>query len=356
MGPENRDQIQIRGDVDRVDVGQQKETETKSAKGHRLIVFCAATNCRMMRMLNLKGIDSLLITGTNGFVGRSIIDKIASLSQENLPNKLILVTRKGANFELSPKLREITKVLQIDLTQTWNTDVNVSHVINLAADGSENSYSQQANAMFTKIIENLILMIRSQSENVRLFHASSGACFGIKPINPVGHSFNPKAEFIKNRIFAEENLRASSVAMDFELIIGRLFTFSGTHILRKNQYAITDFINSALNSGKIYINGDPGTVRSYLHQDAMATWILKSLSSPHTDMVYQIGSSDAVTLKDLAEFIADETSSILTYSDKPNQGDVYLPDNQFTRTTLGVEEGMGWRSAVKEMIFAKRVE
>jgi len=310
----------------------------------------------MLWMLNLTGIDSLLITGTNGFVGRSIIDKIASLSQENLPKELILVTRKGVNFELSPKLREITKVLQIDLTQKWNTNVKISHVINLAADGSENSYSQQANATFAKIIDNLILMINSKSENIRMFHASSGACFGIKPINSDSRLIEHKAEFINNRIVAEENLRDASKAMDFEVIIGRLFTFSGTHILRKNQYAITDFINSAINSGLIHINGDPGTVRSYLHQDAMATWILKALISPQTDMTYQIGSSEAVTLKDLAEFIAEETSSILTYSDKPNQGDVYLPDNQMTRTRLGVEEGMGWRSAVKEMICAKRVE
>jgi dTDP-glucose 4,6-dehydratase len=301
-------------------------------------------------MIDLSEVDSLLITGTNGFVGRSIIDQIAKLETHYLPHEILLVTRQGLNFDVPTNLNSRTKILNQDLTQNWKFDNEVSHIINLAADGSRSPYSEAANNTFTSIVANLVAWITTYQESPRVFHASSGACSGYKPIDKAMKAANPKSSFAQNRIEAEITLKNASKNIGFELSIGRLFTFSGIHLLEKSQYAIADFIKSAISTNSIKVLGDPNTVRSYLHQDAMANWILQALVCQEPDTSLEIGSSEKVTIRELAEFIAQETSAPVSFTEAPYVGDVYLPNNQETRDKLGVTEGKTWQLAVKEMI------
>lgn len=301
-------------------------------------------------MVDLSAVESLLITGTNGFVGRSIIDQIAKVELHHLPHELLLVTRQGLDFDVPENLKGITTILNQDLTQQWIFDREVSHVINLAADGSKYPYSDTANNTFTSIVNNLVLWVSTLRKPVRVFHASTGACAGFRPLNDSNSPSNPKSSFAQNRLEAEWLLKNASSNIGFELSIGRLFSFSGVHLLEKGQYAIVDFIKSAIATNAIEILGDPNTVRSYLHQDAMAIWILQALVSkqPYTNL--EIGSSEIVTIRELAEFIAQETSASISYSRTSPHGDIYFPNNQETKDKLGVNEGMSWRVAVEEMI------
>jgi nucleoside-diphosphate-sugar epimerase len=306
--------------------------------------------------LNLGTVESLLITGSNGFVGQSIVNQISHLDQKSLPKKIVLATRAGLTFTLPESLESITTFVSQDLSKEWEFDHNVSHLINLAADGSNSPYSENANQVFTAITRNLISWIGKSHSNPKVFHASSGACFGRFPIDGIKDESYTKSNFEINRINAEALLKNSAANLDFELTIGRLFTFSGNLLLSKGQYAITDFIKSAIDSRNVIVSGDPRTVRSYLHQDAMAHWILKSLIMNTAGMTLQIGSSHAVTIKELAEFIAQKTSTQVTYNNSPAIGDIYLPKNEETRTKLGVEEGVNWNNAVEEMIDFLRMD
>jgi nucleoside-diphosphate-sugar epimerase len=305
-------------------------------------------------MFDLSAVESLLITGTNGFVGRSIIDQIAKVDLHLLPHELLLVSRRGLDFDLPITLKPITKILNHDLTQKWKFDQEVSHIINLAADGSRSSYSTTANNTFTSIVTNLVLWVSTFQKSPRIFHASSGACSGIRPLSESSASFNEKSSFAQNRLDAELDLKKASSDFGFELSIGRLFTFAGTHLLAKDQYAITNFIKSAITNNSIEFIGDPNTVRSYLHQDAMANWILQALICKKTYTDLEIGSSEMVTLRELAEFIAHKTSSSIYFPTDPHQGDVYLPNNQETKDKLGVTEGKNWKIAVEEMLSVER--
>jgi len=305
-------------------------------------------------MIGLNAVRTLLITGANGFVGRSIIDQIARMDSYNLPQELFLVTRQGLDFNLPTNLKYITTVLNYDLTQKWKFDFYVSHVINLAADGSRSSYSASANETFTSIVSNLVSWVSSLQRYPRVFHASSGACSGFRSLSGSNAPHSPKSSFAQNRYEAELELKRASRNLGFELSIGRLFTFSGVHLLRKDQYAISAFIKSAISSKVIRVLGDPNTIRSYLHQDAMANWILKSLicKNPHTSL--EIGSSEEVTIRELAEFVAQETSAPISFSAKYQSGDIYVANNRETKNRLEVSEGLHWKLAVKEMIDAER--
>jgi len=307
-------------------------------------------------MLSLSNIDSLLITGANGFVGRSVYEKISSLDSTKLPKEIILLTRNGVDFEIPNNLADVTVIKQRELTKPWNLDLNCTHIINLAADGSRAPYSHEANDIFRSIGKNLLEFIESNTRISKVFHASSGACFGYKPLSPEQGPDNPKAGFISSRTEVEDMLIDASNSIGFDLSIGRLFTFSGNHLLKKNQYAITEFIRSALKTGKIQVAGNPGTVRSFMHQEAMAEWILQALVSPFSATDLQIGASEPVTIRELAEYVGQQTNTKVFYAEKVQPGDVYLPDNVATKTKLGLSEGLHWKLAVQEMINTFRME
>jgi nucleoside-diphosphate-sugar epimerase len=306
-------------------------------------------------MLDLNEIENLAITGANGFVGRSITERLAQLEERRLPKRITLVTRSGLNFTIPKKLQSRVQLVMQDLTKKWDIPHEVSHLINLAADGSHQPYSKNACEQFTSINVNLILWLKESSNKVTVFHASSGACFGFKALNADINETNEKQLFIENRIKAENFLIENQLEIGFDLRIGRLFSFSGKNLLVKPQYAISHFVNSAVNNRKIEVFGNPDTQRSYLHESAMSAWILEGLVNPISYRDLQIGSSDIVTLQQIADFIAENTNSTVRYPSNPAVGDIYIPTNAETRIKLGVEEGLGWRDAVLEMISEAKV-
>ena len=307
------------------------------------------------QMHSLQSVDSILITGSNGFVGRSVIEYLGKLDKSLLPREIILVTRNGLTHKIPESLFPLTRTIEQDLLAEWQFEANPSHIINLAADGSRSPYSQESNDSYVLLNRNLVNWISRQEKEMRIFHASTGACFGYKPLLPGSESVYSKKIFIQARVKVEDNLREFSSQQKIPLSIGRLFSFTGTNLLSKNQYAVTSFINSALSKNKVEVLGDPLTVRSYLHQDSMSEWILKALAAGEQNFCYQIGSNEAVTIGQLAEFIALETGAEIDYSEEPSSGDIYIPNNTETRIKLSVEEGKDWKEAVLEMIAQARM-
>ena len=307
------------------------------------------------QMHSLQSVDSILITGSNGFVGRSVIEYLGKLDKSLLPREIILVTRNGLTHKIPESLFPLTRTIEQDLLAEWQFEANPSHIINLAADGSRSPYSQESNDSYVLLNRNLVNWISRQEKEMRIFHASTGACFGYKPLLPGSESVYSKKIFIQARVKVEDNLREFSSQQKIPLSIGRLFSFTGTNLLSKNQYAVTSFINSALSKNKVEVLGDPLTVRSYLHQDSMSEWILKALAAGEQNFCYQIGSNKAVTIGQLAEFIALETGAEIDYSEEPSSGDIYIPNNTETRIKLSVEEGKDWKEAVLEMIAQARM-
>lgn len=305
-------------------------------------------------MSNLSAVESLLITGANGFVGRSVLERLACYQPSDLPKEIILVTRKGIDFELPPVLSPFTKLEIQDLTKPWVLNFESTHIINLAADGSKSPYSDKASQDFRLIGRNLVNWLNSRNVPANVFHASSGACFGYKSLSSERPLDSSKVNFIASRLDVEERLKNASKTFGFDLSVGRLFTFSGNLLLKKNQYALTEFIKSGLENGKIHVTGNPETVRSYMHQEAMAEWILQALLNPEGDTKLQIGASEPVTIGELAEFVAEQTGAKVEYSPNAQPGDVYLPENEKTKTKLGLSEGLNWRLSVQQMIETVR--
>lgn len=300
--------------------------------------------------MNMEQIDSLLITGSNGFVGQSFLDYLSNLPFQYVPKELYLANRSPAVERTLNQLAN-TKIHQIqaDLEKPWKFDFKVSHILNLAADGSKNSYSLESAQSFTKIGKNLSKWIKLAKPKV-LLHASSGVCFGIKPINLDGDVYQDKSKFIKSRLQSEELITNSSNEANVRSVVARLFTFIGPQLLNKKQYAISSFIHDAVNNGLINVSGNKNTVRSYMHESTMSMWLYQCLSNPSAKNLVSIGSSDSVTIEELAEYISKLTGAVINYMHPNAPGDQYVAFNAKEKQLLGLDEGVNWHQSVRECI------
>ena len=165
---------------------------------------------------------------------------------------------------------------------------------------------------FKRIGNNLIdWIIMNSPKNV--FHASSGACAGIKLVEDWNYTevqrmnfIGRKSAFIESRKEVENSLLCLRTISSTKVAIGRLFSFIGPELIKKKQYAISQFLSHAIAKETLVVKGNPNTVRSYLHEDEMSDWILKTVFAGVSGEVLDIGSSAPVSLGELPH----ETSSL----------------------------------------------
>jgi len=306
----------------------------------------------------MERIGSLVITGSNGFVGQSILDYIGNLPDSLKPEKLTLISKSAPRVDTRHNLRNLDiNYIERDLSEKWDFRSPESVLINLAADGSQGAFSKDSADQFIRISQNLTEWAK-ENNPITIFHASSGAVLGIKRIygetTSLGltgerSNFN-KWDFIQARIKAENNLQELNTKKNIKIIIGRLYSFIGPRILSKKHYALPAFIAGALQNGVIEVEGNINTIRSYLHQEEMSEWIYRSLFVEELNSILNIGSSVPVQIKELAEFIALETGSSVKYKNPDVAGDVYVADNTETLGILQSSENRKWKDSVIECL------
>jgi nucleoside-diphosphate-sugar epimerase len=302
---------------------------------------------------------SLLITGASGFVGQSYLDFLDTLPVEEKPGSIALVSRSTTSKIDDQRLMGIdVQHFQSDLTLPWEIDFEPTHILNLAADGTVSSYTKGASDTFVQISQNLANWC-SEKDRPEIFHASSGACYGVIPISQMttdadqkkSHLVTEKKElFIQSRLKAEEILLATEDQGILNVRIGRLFSFIGRHLVHKPQYAVHAFVRGALENSRIEILGNPQTQRSYLSADDMSRWIHRSLFSKKVLDTLDIGSEVPVTLMELATYIASLTNSTVEILNPNADGDVYVASNAITRANLNEQETKTWKTSILEYL------
>ena len=292
-------------------------------------------------------VKSLLITGSNGFVGQSFLNYLEKVSPDFLPEKIILVNRNEV-IPISSTIRNRMDIISIkaDLSQKWDFNVNASHVLNLAGDGSKNAYTDRAAEGFVKICENLAAWAAFSKPKV-IVHASSGACFYSSSKN---ENFLSKANLIFSRLEGEKILAQLNNEHKIRVVAARLFTFIGRNMLAKQQYAASMFIRDSIVNKVINVTGNPNTIRSYMHELTMSNWLANCLINDKIHGIVTIGSSKPVTIRELAEFISYKTKAKIVIGNSEIEPSVYLPNNENVFNILGLSEGPNWQDSVMECI------
>ena len=140
----------------------------------------------------------------------------------------------------------------------------------------------------------------------KLMLTSSGAVYGACSAAVSEDSdCKPTTAYGKGKLLAEQMCCASGL----HVLLPRCFAFVGPYLNRSIHFAIGNFIQNCLDGQPIVIKGDGSPMRSYLYADDLVEWLFAILDRGQSCRPYNVGSPDAISIKDLAYLVRDTLQS-----------------------------------------------
>ena len=144
----------------------------------------------------------------------------------------------------------------------------------------------------------------------------------------------------------------SSRELDFHYNIARCFSFYGPDMPLNVHFAIGNFIDDALTGPTINVKGDGTAIRSYMHQNDLADWLLTIMSKGENKAVYNVGSEQAISISALAYKVRDllapaKEVQISGVNEQRPHRSVYVPSTKLIRSSLGVREKMIFEDEIR---------
>ena len=191
-----------------------------------------------------------------------------------------------------------------------------SHVIHAATDASAKLTEENPTLMFDTIVEGTrrVLEFAESARTQRMLFLSSGAVYGAQPPGMawMAEEFagEPQPLDATSDAYAKgkrtaELLCALSSRAGAEIKIARCFAFVGPYMKLDAHFAIGNFILDQMRGRSIRVNGDGRAVRSYMYASDLMVWLWTILFSGRPLHPYNVGSEDAVTIRELAECVAE---------------------------------------------------
>ena len=266
---------------------------------------------------------NLLVTGGTGFFGRALIRHLDAerITHGKLPfSQITILSRDPARFRsMYPQLGNLPWI-------TWHTgdvltpdslpkESNYEYILHAATDSTD-SANLTPLKQFHQIVRGTENMLRfaSRSDTHRFLLTSSGGAYGPQPGHlteiPENYSGMPDPLSLGN-VYGIAKRQAEHLCCLYghqygiETVIARCFAFVGEDLPLNAHFAIGNFIRDAIGLPVITVQGDGTPLRSYLHQEDLARWLLALLCHGQAGTAYNVGSDQAISIKDLAYLIRD---------------------------------------------------
>ncbi|MNH33106.1 dTDP-glucose 4,6-dehydratase [compost metagenome] len=130
----------------------------------------------------------------------------------------------------------------------------------------------------------------------------------------------------------------------------------GRDLPRHVHFAIGNFIRDALEAPAITVSGDGTPVRSYMDQRDLARWLDVLLRKGRAGNAYNVGSDQAITVRDLAYLVRDTLSPhkpVLIASAGAAAGSFrnrYVPQISKARLELGLRLQYTLAQSIKDAV------
>lgn len=139
------------------------------------------------------------------------------------------------------------------------------------------------------------------------------------------------------------------------LTIARCFSFVGPYLPLDIHYAIGNFIRDGLAGGPIHVSGYGTPYRSYLYAADLAIWLWTILFRGIPGEAYNVGSDDAITIRNLAYQVATSFPNLpkVIIANPPVPGRLaerYVPSVKKARESLGLNSWTKLKEALHRTI------
>lgn len=308
----------------------------------------------------------LFITGGTGFFGCWLLESLLWANKKlNLNVSATLLTRsinqfrqKSPHFFLEPALT----FLEGDIRSFKFPNAYFSHVIHAATEASASLNKEQPDLMFDTILAGTerALAFAVQCGSTHFLLTSSGAVYGKQPshLSLVSEDYDTQEQETLKSAYADGKRQAETLCDSYfekhnlNIKIARCFAFVGPYLPLDTHFAIGNFIHDALRGTPILIKGDGSPYRSYLYAADLTVWLWTILLRAKPMRPYNVGSDEAVSIKELAHLVADifKPQDIDIRIEQPSSStppERYVPDISRARLELNLTPKVGLRQGIQ---------
>ena len=270
--------------------------------------------------LDLQGLHEkhLFITGATGFFGIWLLSALLVLHQRGFTIKATVLSRYPEVFlSRHPQFRDQNWLHFItgDVRDFIIPHANYDLLIHAATETSRAAHDAPLR-MFDNIVfgTRRVLELAKRCGVRRLLLISSGAVYGKQPAGQIHILDN--SQLACNPLSTSSAYGEGKRVMELmgaifqsqtgiEFVTARCFTFCGPGLPLDGHYAIGNFVRDAMYRKKIIVQGDGSPMRSYLYGADLAISLLFLVLHGKAGESYNVGSDEALTIKELAERVRD---------------------------------------------------
>ncbi len=301
----------------------------------------------------------ILITGGTGFFGRWLVESLLHADEHlELGASVVLLSRDPDAFaRRAPHLAGSASVavVQGDVRTFAAPSGRFTHLVHGATDTTGPLNAERPAELLETIIEGTrhTLEIASRTLVRRVLLLSSGAVYGRQPsaLSHVPESYeggpqplDPLQAYAEGKRVAELLGAIYARDRDLHVVTARAFAFVGPHLPLDAHFAVGNFMRDALEDDTIRVGGDGTPYRSYLHSADLAVWLWTMLVRGHSGRAYNVGSEEAVSIRELADAVAraarsigrNPAVSIARAADPTTLPARYVPSTRRAREELGL--------------------
>ena len=258
---------------------------------------------------------SIFITGGTGFFGEWIVRSLLYFNEKlDLNIKIGLLTRSINRYILNhsnlywdnPNI----DLFQGDISNFKFPEKKYDYIIHGASTSSIEKFNGAESISRFLILSDGTKHLLDYAVNCnveKFLLISSGSVYGKQNVKKIDESYNCSLSttdvnscYGEGKRIAELLCSMYAQRYNFELKIMRCFSFVGPYMPLDIHFAIGNFIKDAVYNKKITIKGDGNQIRSYMYMSDFIIWLWTIFFNGKSNTVYNVGSDEAISMKDLA--------------------------------------------------------
>lgn len=262
--------------------------------------------------------QNIFITGGTGWFGRWMVETLLYANKKLNLNCHITVLTHSKWLSNNPDV----SFWHGNIHDTEFPKGEFSYVIHLVPEG----------------IEQILFFAKTHGTKKFLF-SSSGAVYKLRP-----------DEYALQKIHDEYWCRA--LPSDVDMKIARCFSFVGPYMPLDKNFALGNFIGSAIKDKKVFIrNANNTPSRSYLYMADLAIWLWTILFNGKSGESYNVGGEQEYTIREVGEMVSKIAQVPVIYWPTENIESVdYVPFVEHTKEELGLQEWIPLDEGIKRTL------
>jgi dTDP-glucose 4,6-dehydratase len=312
----------------------------------------------------------ILLTGGTGFFGKWLLESfLFAIENRSLDIKIYILSRNPEAFNIRfPHLYQNAcfTFLKGDVTDFTFMDLEVDYIIHAATEASARLNHEQPVVMIDNIINGTrnVLEFARKRHIKRMLFISSGAVYGLQPEGLIGFPEDyagspdpllPSSAYAEAKRAAELYCTCYSKQYQIEIPVARCFAFIGPYLDLDIHFAIGNFIRNGLEGENIIIKGDGKPLRSLLYTADLVIWLLHIFMHGRPSVAYNVGSDEAVSIKELAykvaAFFPGLKVEVLNQTRPTDRNQNYIPDVSKMKREFELIQNIDLENAIRKTIL-----